>query len=234
MRGCSSSAGGAHLLVAAPLFWWNRPSSAGARSSARAPSSARPAQLLLKVLGYVCWGHCSFAGDLYSSGDAPLPLGTPHLCWGRPPAPLLLDEPNFCSRCPFCIGAPLFLRHPSPGRAPFPGVAPLSAGAALCWWYSSSAGSSPLLLDEPNFCLRCPIYIGVPLFFWKHPSSGGAPPFCWGVLLLLGHPSSGEAPLSAGVARVLLRTLFYWANPCLRCLIPTGGASPPLGRQSYA
>ena len=126
-----------------------------------------------------CWGCPTSAG----AAEAP------HLCWGRPRPHCCWTSPTFAPGAPLVLGASLFYASlPWQGApfccgAPFCWGGPLRGALLFFWGRSSSAVGAPLLLDESNFCLRCPIYIGVPLFHLKHPSSGGAPPFCWGALL---------------------------------------------------
>ena len=136
-------------FVGLSLFWWWRPSSGGTapRLRVRTPlllerlSSTRRTQLLLKVIGYVCWGNCSIAGSPCSAGDAPLPpgpLGRPTSAGGAP-GPTAAGRAQLLLQVPPLYWAPLFFRHPSPDRAP------LSAGRP-------SARGAPLLLGAPHYC----------------------------------------------------------------------------------
>ena len=144
-----SSGGGVPLLLKAPLFWWNRPSPAGAHSaSARAPLfysassiSAEGDRLCLLGALLYCWG-------------AHVLLGMSHFRWGHwgappllraPPARLLLDEPNFCSGCPFCTGRLSFLGIPLLVERRFLLWRPFLLGRP-------SARDAPLLLGAPHYC----------------------------------------------------------------------------------
>ena len=148
--------GGAPLLVAATLFCWKCPSSGGTAPLLRVrtplllerPSSTRRAQFLLKVISYVCCGHCSTAGD------APLPpgpLGRPTSAGGAP-GPTSAGRAQLLLRVPLLYWVPLFFRHPSPGRArpfllwrPFLLRRPSARGARLL------LGARPYCWTSPTF-----------------------------------------------------------------------------------